>query len=362
MQLSRTRAYYDRNRRWIPPAFFILGFVFDAVTLQRIDELWTILQQAAYLIIVASLTGLEIVESAREVQPHRFIRKIWQYREAAIPFFLGALLNCYALFFFKSASSLTSFVFITVIGMLLVLQEFKKFGAAQTRIHMALLGLCLISFFEVLSPILFGSIGIIPFVCGMVASLGVSALYYRVILKWLNVDAVHARSQMALPFLVVHGLFAALYFGNAIPPVPLSVTYMGIYHDVRKIDEKYELSYERSPLQFWQNGDQTFRARPGDVIHCYVQIFAPTGFTEQLQVRWLYRDSLRGWKPADGISMNITGGRDGGFRFVTKKTNYEPGDWRVLIETHDGREVGWISLTVEPDDSVGERALTTVSR
>ena len=57
--------------------------------------------------------------------------------------------------------------------------------------------------------------------------------------------------------------------------------------------------------------------------------------------------------------MTIVGGREEGFRGVTKKSNYQPGRWRVQIETSEGHEIGWIGFTVEKDESMGERALTT---
>jgi hypothetical protein len=51
------------------------------------------------------------------------------------------------------------------------------------------------------------------------------------------------------------------------------------------------------------------------------------------------------------------GGREEGYRGVTKKNNFAPGDWRVQIETRDGREVGRITFTIELDESTSEREL-----
>jgi hypothetical protein len=358
---KQAQDFYQRHRRWVPIVFFLLGFVFDAFLLRRIDELKTILQQALYLLLAATLIGAELLETTREIHPPWGLRKAWKYREAVLHFLLGTLLNSYTIFYFKSASALTSFVFIALLAGLLMLNEFKRFGKSQNRVHMALLSLCLVSYLVSLAPTVLGFIGLIPFLCAIAASALVSAGYYRLLAGRVAGSPGLARSQVLVPFVAIQAIFVLLYFANAIPPVPLSVSYMGIYHDVRKVEGGYQLSSSPN-ARFWQHGDQTFLARPGDSIFCFVQIFSPTHFKDQLQVRWLRHDEKLGWRSADVIPMPITGGRDEGFRAVTQKGNYEPGSWRVQIETADRREIGWIGFTVARDDSTGERALATAVR
>jgi hypothetical protein len=130
---------------------------------------------------------------------------------------------------------------------------------------------------------------------------------------------------------------------------------MGIFHDVKRLGGGYQLSYTRPIWKFWQNGDQTFYARPGDSVYCFAEVFSPTRFKDQLQVRWLYKDPKIGWKNSDAIPLTISGGREEGYRVVTRKMNYEPGLWRVQIETSDDREIGRIGFRVVADDGVGER-------
>jgi hypothetical protein len=360
--LKSLRELYQQNQRWVPILFFLLGFVFDTLMLRRIDEPKVILQQAIYLIVSAALIGAELVGSTREVAAPRGLSRVWKYREALLHFLMGTLLNCYTIFYFKSASALTSFGFIGALVALLVLNEFKRFGKSQTQVHMALLSLCLLSYTVALSPILWGSIGTLPFLCAILASLLIFWLYYRLLTPRLAAQPSLLRTHVAYPFAAIASLFVALYFAGAIPPVPLSVTFMGIYHDVQKSEGGFRLTYTRGPFRFWQHGDQTFLARPGDSIFCFVQVFSPSRFKDQLQVRWLYHDERSGWQPQDAIPMPIVGGREEGYRGVTKKNNYQPGLWRVQIETRDNQEIGWISFRVERDDSTDERPLTTVVR
>jgi hypothetical protein len=358
--LTSARNFYKKNERWIPIAFFVLGFCFDALVLRRIDEPITILQQAAYILVCTFLISIELVEHIREFHPPKFIAKIWLYREALLHFLMGTLLNAYTIFYFKSASAITSFVYIGLLVALLILNEFKKFGRFQTQVHIGILSLCLISYLVLLMPLLFGFIGGIPFLVGNLVALLLLFGYRRLMTSRLTENAALVRSHIFIPFAIVQATFIVLYMLHILPPVPLSVSFMGIYHDVKKTENEYQLTYFRSDTKFWQHGDQTFLARQGDTIYCFVRIFAPTRFKDQLQVRWLYKDPRLGWQSADAIPLSIVGGREEGFRGVTKKNNYQPGDWRVQIETTDEREIGRIGFTVERDDSTEPRDIKIV--
>jgi hypothetical protein len=354
--------HYDKNRWWLPFAAFLLGFLFDVVMLRRIDDPKVILQQALYLVLAAILVGVELVEQHREISPPRLMGWAWRYRKPFLDFLLGTLLNGFAIFYFKSASAFTSFVFIVVLGSILTLNEFRDFGKAQTQVHVAYLSLCLISFFISLAPTVMGFIGVTPFLCAMGASVAAFMGY-----RWLMCGLLSERrriltTHLTYPYAATQLAIVILYFVHAIPPVPLSVQYMGIYHQVERSDGEYRLGYLRQDWKFWQHEDQVFKARPGDVIYCYAQIFSPTRFKDQLQVRWLYRDGARGWISSDVIPLDVVGGREEGYRAVTKKANYVPGTWRVQVETKDGEEVGRTGCEIVQDDSTGTRDLRTEVR
>jgi hypothetical protein len=149
------------------------------------------------------------------------------------------------------------------------------------------------------------------------------------------------------------------YLVRAIPPVPLSVQYMGILHRVAKVNGRYELSYLRSKWKAWEQGEQNFLARPGDKIYCFVRVFSPGQFKDRLQVRWFYRDPNHGWQRYDAIPMEIVGGRNEGYRGYTVKAHYQSGDWRVQIETSDNRELSRTYFTVVNDPRRDERSFDT---
>jgi hypothetical protein len=358
MVIAKVKGLYARYERWIPIIFFGLGFVFDTLMLRRIDELMTLLQQAAYLLISGALLRVELAEVAREVHPPWWIAKVWRYREALLHFLLGTLLNSYTIFYFKSASTVTSFIFIVILIATLIVNEFKHFGKQQTQVHFAFWSLCLISYLVSLVPILLGFSGFVPFLAAVGASAVVFWGYWKFLARMVAPQLLW--SYVGLPYAAIQVIFVGLYFAHAIPPVPLAVQYMGIFHDIKKNAGEYELIYTRPWWKFWEHGDQTFLARPGDSIFCFARVFSPSRFNDQLQVRWLYWDPRHGWKPSDAIPMPIVGGREEGYRGVTKKEHFTPGEWRVQIETRDNREVGRIRFTVEPDSSTDAREVRTI--
>jgi hypothetical protein len=107
------------------------------------------------------------------------------------------------------------------------------------------------------------------------------------------------------------------------------------------------LTHERPWWRFWHNGDQEFRAQPGDKVVVFFRIFSPARFSDQVQMRWLWKPAGRGWALQDTIRINIVGGREQGFRGYGVKSNYQPGSWKVQVETTDGREIGRVYFDLE---------------
>jgi hypothetical protein len=106
----------------------------------------------------------------------------------------------------------------------------------------------------------------------------------------------------------------------------------------------------------WRRDEPVFLARPGDRVFVFTRVFAPRNFRDQVRVRWARWDSgRRAWSESDAIPLRIVGGRDEGFGGYAYKQNWSPGDWRVAIETEDGREIGRTRFEIRPDPETEER-------
>ena len=347
----RLRLYYERNESQIAVLSFICGFFFDILTVERTDSWHTIAQQAIYLALITIVLLQMFVEQASPPIDLAGVRapKRWyyEYRSAAIHFFLGTLLNLYTIFFFKSSSLLVSASFMAFLVFLLIANESKRFKAYGLSFKFALLSLCGLSFAAYVTPIFVGSISQGVFL----ASIGLGCLPLLVAVAWVRARVPklfpRARSQILVPLGCVLTGFLAFYLFRLIPPVPLSIRYIGVYHAVERTENVYRLSHERPFWRFWQNGDQEFLARPGDRVYVFFRIFSPTRFSDRVLMRWYWKAGERGWSLQDSIPIKIIGGREQGFRGYGFKSNYQAGDWKVQVETTDAREIGRVYFHLE---------------
>ena len=349
--LQRLRLYAARNERRLAVSFFVAGFLFDILTLGRIDSWLTIAQQGVYLLLITVVLVQMLLSEQRSSQrseqrpapepaaDSRWKRWYLEYRNPAIHFLLGALLSAYTLFFFKSSSLLVSFGFMGVLALLLVANESARFKALGLPFKFALLGLCYLAFFAYVVPVLIGQTGLAVFLLSMaVGCVPLAAVAF--------LATRESKRKILVPLGCVLVLFLTFYLFRIIPPVPLSIPFMGVYHGVERTDAGYRLTHERPFWRIWHNGDQRFRAQPGDKVHIYFRVFSPSRFSDQVLMRW-YRDENKGWALQDTIPIKIVGGREEGFRGYGVKTNYQTGKWKVQVETTDGREIGRIYFSVE---------------
>jgi hypothetical protein len=350
-RLHQLAQYYEKNEHKIAIWFFVGGFIFDLVTLDRIDSWVTIGQQVVYLLVIwAALIQMFFEEAKPQADFEKmFVIKRWyyNYRTAIVHFFFGNLLNLYTIFFFKSSSLLVSFAFMFFMIFLLVANESARFKSLGLSFKFALLSLCFLAFSAYVVPVFIGKMGLLIFLFSML----VGCIPLVGVGWWIQTYAPHlfqrAKSQVLLPLAFVLLGFLTLYLFKLVPPVPLSIPYIGIYHSVERTPEGFKLGHERPWWKFWHNGDQDFLAQRGDKVYVFFRVFSPTSFTDSVMVRWYWKDNNYGWTLQDSIPIRIVGGREEGFRGYGMKSNYQPGEWKVQVETSDGREIGRVYFDLE---------------
>lgn len=350
-RFHQIREYYDKNEHRLAVAFFVGGFLFDLFTLDRIDSFVTVGQQVVYLVVIMAALMQMFFEETRApfTTENMFVLKRWyyDYRTAIIHFFFGNLLNLYTIFFFKSSSLLVSFFFMIFLVFLLLANESARFKSLGLAFKFGLLNLCFLCFFSYVVPTFLGRIGTLIFLFSMLVGclpmVGVGWYIQTYVPKAFD----KAKSQILVPLALVLLGFLSLYYVKLIPPVPLSIPFIGVYHTVEKVPEGYKLGHEKPWWKFWHNGDQFFLAQTSDKIYVFFRVFSPARFADQVLVRWYWRDNRQGWVMQDSIPIRIHGGREEGFRGYGVKTNYQPGSWKVQVETTDEREIGRVYFELE---------------
>jgi hypothetical protein len=351
---NRTLEFYQRHEVVVSISVFIFGFLFDLLTLGRIDDLLNLVQQTVYLSILGTLLICEIRIKIGSLSLSQRGQKFWEYHDLVVHFLFGSLLSVYTIFYYTSASALTSFFFILLLAGLMLANEVPKFQKLGLSVRVILYSICVLSYFSFFYPILMGHVGAIPFLLGFLTSGFVLGVIWK--LNFKSSSSIKLlKKNVLIPAISVHLFFLFGYYSSLIPPVPVAIKKIGIYYNLEKIDGKYIGSYLNPFWKFWEKGSQDFQARPGDQLTVLLSIFSPANFEDKVFLKWYFDDSREGWTLQDTIPMTILGGRDEGFRGFGKKSNYQIGDWRVIVETSDGREVGRISFTIENDNSTDPR-------
>lgn len=345
-----------RNSLKLDITFFVAGFIFDAWLVSYPDKLLVIFHQAFYLFLIATLIHYEFLFQLKKWQPSGKALKIWPYRDLALHFFLGTLLNIYSLFYIKSASLFSSIVFLLLMIAMIFANELpfvKK--SEKINLKVGLYSICLFSFFSVVFPLAFGFIGIIPFSFSVLSTLVV--LFVQIgFLRFTIKDFRVLFHAIMTPVISVVLIFSLFYFLGLIPPLPLSVKEQGVYHALEKRDSHYYLSADIKEKDFWSFGKMTFRAEPGDQIYFYSQVYSPARISDEMIVHWFKEDNLGNWVSLDKVPVTIKGGREEGYRIFTFKSNYDAGEWKIVVETSTGVEISRlyfkvINVDVDPSRS-----------
>jgi hypothetical protein len=203
-------------------------------------------------------------------------------------------------------------------------------------------------------PVILGHVGKLPFSLSIVSTILCIWFFYRLVYRKIE-NKNSLRKALLLPSSSILAIFLGFYYLGWIPPVPLSVKEVGVYHNIERNEEgNYKLFYERADWKFWLSGDQNFKAYTGDKIYIFTRIFSPARFDDTLYLNWQLYDKKRGWQSTDKIPIRVSGGRKSGYRGYAYKENFSDGEWRVLVETNDGREVGRLKFEIKSYDQARE--------
>ncbi|OQW30477.1 MAG: hypothetical protein A4C66_01130 [Nitrospira sp. HN-bin3] len=277
----------------------------------------------------------------------------------ASQFLLGSLFSAYTIFYSRSATFSGTAVFFALLILLLIANEFLRDRLSNLRLLISLYAVVCFAFFTFFLPVITGYMNAAIFVAGAMLSIGVILRVAQLIHRNNPARSREEGIGVTVPAAALIGILVGFYFLNWIPPVPLSLKFGGIYHDVKRPGDHFELAYERRWYEFWKRSDTTF---PADTpIYCFTAVFAPVDLNTTIYHHWYYRPhDSRPFTHADKIPLKISGGREGGYRAYSFKQGLDPGDWRVDVEAGDGRILGRVSVTVV-DQGGTQPTLATMS-
>lgn len=327
-------------RKHISAIAFAIGFVIDTLTLTRIDLLYENFVFVSYL--CTALVGILLVHS---VETRLFAPKILLRVRAWLPVLiqlpLGGLFSGFLIFYTKSASVFTSWPFLAVLFTLFIGNEFFHKRYEKLVFQISLFYFALFSYLVLVTPIVLNTIGTSTFVFAGILSLFAISLILQLIRKLF--PKLYQQGAQLLWWIIgiTYVGFNILYFTNIIPPVPLALKEIGIYHSVVHAGTDYLVSYER-PVWYeaWRDTGSIFHRTQGEAVYCFSSVFAPTHLSTQIYHSWQRKTKEGTWVRETLIPYTIDGGRNGGYRGYTFKQNLTEGTWRCVVETKQRQVIG----------------------
>jgi hypothetical protein len=345
--MEKVKVFYKQWEHLAGPLFFISGFIFDIMTLGRVDETLNFSIFFIYLLISFFFFCVDFGMIKTSFPAGSWQQKVLNYQDEIFHFCQGALLSAFTLFYFKSASGLYSLLFMGLLVGVLFINEVQLIKKQGVLIKSIFFNLTLMSFLLVYIPLPFGKVGLVVFTTALslylLVAFGIAKLFQRA-----KIEREQIKKIWIIPAISFFVIFLFLRIFKLIPPVPLSIETAGIYHNIEKKYPAYHLYHQRKWWRIWDSSDEHFLYKPGDKVYFFTRIFAPRGFEDKVYVKWMKYTSS-GWQQSDRIPLSIIGGRGKGFRGYTYKSYVTPGEWRVLVETSGGLEIGRLSFEIFED-------------
>ena len=344
----RSQKIVEWYERRLAPVAFVIGFIFDSITFTRVDFLFDHVILIGHLLIAAS--GIVLVNAyAQGRLREEFMARFVLFYPLAIQFSFGALFSGFTVLFVRSGSFAGSWLFLVFLALILVGNEFFRERYKRFIFHIGIYFVALFSYAIIAIPVLLRDIGPWIFVLSGIASI-LAIAFLAAILAFVA-PAIIRENRMRLIGTIggIYLVFTLFYFTNVIPPVPLTLKHLGIYHSLERLDNgKYRLEYEDAPwYRPWSGTDPIFRWVRGTKAIAFSAVFAPADINTKIVHRWLYYDEAAGaWVERNIIGFTMKGGRDTGYRGYSEKEAITPGKWRVEVRTERGELLGRTTFEV----------------
>ncbi len=339
---------YQKLKTHGSAAAFILGFIWDNIMLRRIDHgfanlmLGTYLTLSFFIIIALNMHSVRRRRLREQGKNARWLPLI-------IQFCFGSLFSAYIIFYTRSASIFVNWPFLLLLVALVFANEFFRHRYVSPVFQLGTFFTVLFSYVIFSLPIVLGRIGGDVFILSGLASLaGITLLSFLVRLADRE---EHSKNRLLLVAVIagIYALFNVAYFTGIIPPVPLALKEIGVYHSVLKNnDGSYTVSFEPGywyPLSNDASG--TFDRRANEPVYVFSSVFAPTKITAPIFHSWSYFDEIdKVWVTTDRIQFPLSGGREDGFREFSMKSGVFPAQWRVDVETEGKKLIGRVEFQI----------------
>lgn len=341
--LSGLKTFVERYQHQLSIGSFLIGFAIDTIILKRIDLLISNALLLTYLSIV--LIIMLILHGFAAHPPRGVLARIAAWLPFVAQFAFGGMFSGFLIFYSQAGSVVASWPFLLVILLLILCNEFMRSYQSRLTYQSGLLFFCMFSFSIYALPIFMGSMGDVIFelsgLLALVAFAGIMGLLYFIDRRRFRASFGH----IVITTIGIYGVITCLYFANILPPIPLALKEIGVYHELSRTGSGYTVQAEPESWYTRLTG-VTLHVVPNATLYAYSSVFAPTKLSTSIVHHWEYRAD-GAWETVSTIPFGILGGRDGGYRGYSELRALKEGTWRVSVETTRGQLIGREVFEVE---------------
>jgi hypothetical protein len=350
--LEKTRNWYGRFERPISSFSLIFGFIFDALTLKRVDTLWENIWIFGHILIVGIFIIL-IHTRNNEIGDERNPSRAHFWYVNILQFFFGGLLSTFLVFYFRSSDILSTWPFLIILTLAFIANESFKRHYIRLSFQISLFFLSIYSFAIFLVPVILHKIGMWVFIISGLLSLLFITIFVAILFYFIRDKFVESKKMILSLIIGIFSIVNIFYFTNLIPPIPLSLKDANVYHSIKKNESgNYNVTYEKSDWRDYFKLYPNYNKTEESPVYAYSAIFSPKNLNLTIIHEWQYYDETNNkWKTTGQINLHVIGGRDGGFRTYSLRTNLTSGKWRVLIKTTEGQTIGRIRFKITKTDN-----------
>lgn len=346
---SAFRKFIVNNQKYAPILFFTGGFIFDTLTLGRIDRIYDTVVLCSHMTLLSvTLYLYNLVDDGK--WEGTFLGRYSIYFPLVIQFFFGGLSSAFVIYFFRSVSLSKTMAFFILLVLLLFANEFLKKKISNKYLQFSVYFFISFTFFAFMIPMLIKEMNTFIFIISGLVSLTITLA----LIIFIYNSSPSTRAEISLRKLISLILFLYLsinvfYYFSLIPPVPLAMETGLVAHDVQKNDNEYIVTYEKEDWYiFWRSHQINFHREADESVYVFTSIFAPTDLKKSIFHRWKwYNPKTKNWQVTEDIGFEVTGGRGRGFRGYTFKNNVMEGQWKVQVITEEELIIGVVDFVIE---------------
>ncbi len=339
-RLKALSHFYNKYERYLIPGALIFGFVTDVLTFRFINFTAAMILLAMHLVLIGSnITVINFYEAKR------VSGKFFSYWRVLAPLILqysfGNLFSAFLIFYSHSGSFFASWPFIITIIFLMVGNEiFRKYNI-RPSIQISVYFFALFSYLNLLLPNILSNLSTALFIGSGLLSV-IYIILFTDILSRYTVQVKVKKKIIITLVLLIFSLMNIFYFLNLIPPIPLSIKDVGVYHNINRHNQGYIVQTEDcgNLISCFFYHDRRHILSDKQRIYLYSAVFAPSEMSLKVKHQWQrYNNETKKWETKATIPFEVVGGRDIGYRWYTYYT-VSPGYWRVNIKTERGQTIG----------------------